>query len=214
GFAVIVLTKFLFELPRPPDTLRQISKTSYGFPSGHVTGATAFYGGLAIYSRWLNKHRRWILSIFAVTIIAFSRLVLGVHYFVDLLGGVVFGGISLILVHFLTNYDLRLGFLFAFTVALLSGYFAGLAQDSLLAIGGTFGVLLGQIISDFLGFQWASPSPVLAVAGFGICSSFLGGAYFLSNPTIVLLFSMIAGLGAVSIPYIESQIPSYSGPIH
>ena len=78
-----------------------IAETSYSFPSGHTTIAVAFYG-LIIWYFLLRKgfKKENILPILAgsigILIIALSRLILGVHYYFDVIGGKILGTICLL----------------------------------------------------------------------------------------------------------------------
>lgn len=79
-----------FALPAPyaVEYYRTLVGYSYGFPSGHVSSATTFWGGVA-----LLFHRRW-LALAAVTMIvlmALSRMYLGRHFLADVLGGGLLG---------------------------------------------------------------------------------------------------------------------------
>lgn len=82
-----------FALP-PPGAVAafRLQGLSYGFPSGHVSGSIAMWGGLAVLfrSRWLA----W-LAPFLVSLIAFTRMYLGVHFLGDVLGGALLGGLML-----------------------------------------------------------------------------------------------------------------------
>ncbi len=73
------------------DTYR-LQDLSFGFPSGHVSGSIAMWGGLAVLfrRRWLN----WLAPLF-ISLVAFSRLYLGVHFLADILGGALLGGLML-----------------------------------------------------------------------------------------------------------------------
>ena len=59
-----------------------------GFPSGHVMIITAMWIGMALLfkKRWL-----WIISISLVVLTIISRMYLGVHYLGDVVGGLLFG---------------------------------------------------------------------------------------------------------------------------
>ncbi len=82
-----------FSLPPQPviDAFR-LRDLSFGFPSGHTSSAFAVWGGLAVVFR-----KRWLawLAPFMIALIAFSRLYLGVHFLVDIIGGAVLGALML-----------------------------------------------------------------------------------------------------------------------
>ncbi len=96
GLALSLLTattltgvlKDLFKLPRPPEHLWVVEEEGYGFPSGHATGSSAFWGYLSIY-----RPLAPLIAFSAVMIVAVSasRLILGVHYPRDVAGGVIIG---------------------------------------------------------------------------------------------------------------------------
>lgn len=79
--------KGLFAMPRPPGHLHLVTAYGPGFPSGHAQQTAAFWGagGLARRGRWV------VGAAAAVPLVALSRVVLGVHYVGDVLGGVAFG---------------------------------------------------------------------------------------------------------------------------
>jgi membrane-associated phospholipid phosphatase len=94
--------KDLFQDPRP-DPVFQLDPSvrhSYGFPSGHAQIAVVVWFWLAWEARktWI-----WTLSSILVAGICFSRLYLGVHDVEDVLGGIGFGVLSLLLFVFLTT---------------------------------------------------------------------------------------------------------------
>lgn len=89
--------KDLFAMPRP--TAEQgvrlvVHEASNGFPSGHAQGAVTLWGYLLlkVCSVWFR-----CLCIFLIVMIAISRLYLGAHYLVDVLGGLVIGAAVLAL---------------------------------------------------------------------------------------------------------------------
>lgn len=85
--------KGFFDLPRQAviDAFRQ-KGLSFGFPSGHASGAVAMWGGLAVVFR--SRLLAW-LAPFLVALIALTRLYLGVHFLADVLGGALLGGLVL-----------------------------------------------------------------------------------------------------------------------
>ncbi|RME03866.1 MAG: phosphatase PAP2 family protein [Planctomycetota bacterium] len=91
--------KYIFQRPRPPYTLDKhhlqlrvprstIPSSSYSFPSGH----SAFFFALALYTSWHYPSLLLILlSYLLASFVAFSRIYLGVHYPLDILGGFASG---------------------------------------------------------------------------------------------------------------------------
>lgn len=66
--------------------------TGYGFPSGHATAATIVYVGLAAVLTTGTRRARVALAGVLVTTVGLSRVVLGVHFLVDVLAGTALGG--------------------------------------------------------------------------------------------------------------------------
>jgi len=67
---------------------RSIKHVSYGFPSGHCSSITSLFGSVSILFR-----KKWIIliSILFIILVAFSRLYLGYHFLIDVLGGLILG---------------------------------------------------------------------------------------------------------------------------
>ena len=78
--------------PRPVIDAFRLQGLSFGFPSGHVSGSIAMWGGLAVIFR--SRRLAWLAPLF-VSLVAFSRLYLGVHFLGDVLGGALLGGLML-----------------------------------------------------------------------------------------------------------------------
>lgn len=97
-------TKFVFKTERPPQNLRLLTQEGYSFPSGHAQGSTAFWGFLA----WEIKER-WAASaaVLMILLISFSRIYLGVHWPLDILGGVSLGLILLVIYNRFRNFNPR-----------------------------------------------------------------------------------------------------------
>lgn len=82
--------KYLFAIPRPSDPRIRIPlpETSPSFPSGHAQGAVVNWGYLAYR---LRNRAFWIVAVLLMLGIGFSRVVLGVHFPQDVLGGWLIG---------------------------------------------------------------------------------------------------------------------------
>jgi membrane-associated phospholipid phosphatase len=90
--------KALFARPRPQLFPPLTVETSFSFPSGHTMIAIAFYGLLAILL-WHSRRYLWaILSGLWVSLVAISRVYLGVHYPSDVLASLAVGTIWLVLI--------------------------------------------------------------------------------------------------------------------
>ena len=89
--------KLLFQRPRPDLAVYQFS--DFSFPSGHATGAMAFFGivtWIVLRNRWLRPVPGVIASVTIVFLIGFSRLYLDVHYLSDVLNGYLVGALWLL----------------------------------------------------------------------------------------------------------------------
>lgn len=88
--------KLVFQHPRPTQAIVAIPD-SYSFPSGHAVAASALYITLALIAAHGERRRRprriliWSGVVVAV-FVAWSRVYLGVHYFSDVIGGLLLGG--------------------------------------------------------------------------------------------------------------------------
>ncbi|WP_336001005.1 phosphatase PAP2 family protein [Halorientalis halophila] len=108
ALALVALLKPLLALPRPPGSAAPVAVDAvpgvlrpvvaeattidgYGFPSGHALGSTVVYGGLG----WLCASKGDRGPLYAGAAIAAavssSRLVVGVHYLGDVVGGIAIG---------------------------------------------------------------------------------------------------------------------------
>jgi membrane-associated phospholipid phosphatase len=89
-------------LPRVFDAVYESIATGdgFGFPSGHATSSSVVYGGLALtLDRLWTRRKRVAAAAGVVTVVALSRLVIGVHHLPDVLAGVVAGTAVLLAVY-------------------------------------------------------------------------------------------------------------------
>ncbi|MEJ2276637.1 MAG: phosphatase PAP2 family protein [Candidatus Lokiarchaeota archaeon] len=90
--------KDIFKDPRPPSSS---ITDSYGFPSGHSQTAVGFWGYVGYEFR--EKPRNYIIPILMaiiITLVALSRLIIGVHDVQDVAGGLILGiGILIVFIY-------------------------------------------------------------------------------------------------------------------
>jgi membrane-associated phospholipid phosphatase len=75
---------------RPNGALGNYHLASYSFPSGHAMLSVCFYGLFFYFlARYFPKYQKWILGIalLLALFIGASRVIIGVHFFSDVLGG-------------------------------------------------------------------------------------------------------------------------------
>lgn len=92
AYGVAFVLKWLVGRPRPMILLNDISSREmvvfgYGFPSAHAALATAM--GLALLP-YLPKSLRWVPFVW-IALVAWTRLYLGVHAPLDIIGGIIIG---------------------------------------------------------------------------------------------------------------------------
>lgn len=92
--------KLFFSLPRPTHLYPELGLLqirSFGFPSGGAQNGIMFASLLILY--WKNRWASWI-AFFYFAAISFSRIYLGVHYPMDLLGGWILGLINITIFYY------------------------------------------------------------------------------------------------------------------
>lgn len=95
GLLWFVLSSY-FDRPRPPVQLDVLALSVPSFPSGHVMSAVLFYGllGYLLVPRMPSRFWKWFVVIVLTVIIVFigwSRLLVGGHYFSDVIAGYALG---------------------------------------------------------------------------------------------------------------------------
>lgn len=110
GGAVLIsqVMKFVFNRPRPELWPRLVVENGAAFPSGHSTMAAA----LATFAVILMWHTRWrwpvlLLALAYALAMAYSRMVLGVHFPTDVLAGLMTGVASVTGVYWLMRRRIK-----------------------------------------------------------------------------------------------------------
>lgn len=157
--------KHLLERPRPAispldgaglhpvvETILELTAmpASYGFPSGHATGATAVYLGLASSLAIWTRRKRFVAAAGLIALVAATRLVLAVHYLVDVVAGVAIGAgfVALVFVaprQFVPEYRIQIAYVTALPFAV---FYVATSGGTLLSL-----LLLGTVLAVFACWQ-------------------------------------------------------------
>jgi undecaprenyl-diphosphatase len=95
AFLLCSLVKLVVHRPRPTEALIVVPAT-FSFPSGHAAASTALFLTLALLAAQGERRtgpRRVIIAagLGIALMVAWSRVYLGVHYFSDVMGGMLLG---------------------------------------------------------------------------------------------------------------------------
>jgi len=101
GELLNLLLKSAFVRPRPVFIQPILIEHGYSFPSGHAMGSLIAYGLLSYLicsaiRRWPMRLLVVLAAISLILLVGFSRMVLGVHYLSDVIGGFATGGLWLV----------------------------------------------------------------------------------------------------------------------
>lgn len=178
------------------------SASGFSFPSGHAVAVAVVYGSLALLSR---SRRASALAVVIAIVVSLTRVVLQVHYLVDVVAGLAVGTAYLIVVYRGSGrgtapsraFSVAVGF--GVVGVLLGGY----TSDTMAALGGTLGARVAwEVVGDTVvrGPTGWIESAVAAAVGL----SFLGLGFLISvahpKPYVVLLGTGVVLAGVVSSP--------------
>ncbi|MFC6904770.1 phosphatase PAP2 family protein [Halalkalicoccus tibetensis] len=142
AFALVSGLKALFVHPRPPENVWLAAEANYGFPSAHALGSTVVLGVLAYVGRVGSRRARYLAAAGLVAVISLSRVVLGVHFPGDVLGGIAIGLAYLALMVRYADRNPERAFAVAFGLAVVMAI-AAPNQYTTATLGGTAGALVG-----------------------------------------------------------------------
>lgn len=168
GVGVVLTLKTILGYPRPArpgldpagypgglEALYQLTAAAggFGFPSGHSVNATILFGGLAMVLAVGTRTQRLLSAGGLIGLVGLTRLALGVHYLVDVLAGIVLGGLLLAGGWWLTRTEPDHAHLVAFGGAAVIGLLA------LLVTGGSTrpGLLPIAALVGYLGWRRSRP---------------------------------------------------------
>lgn len=167
GAAVNTSLKEIFHVARPTgEGIRQLrleTATGYSFPSGHTQNAATFWMSVMIQIR-----RRWLYcaGLLFILLIALSRIYLGLHRPVDVLGGMIIGSAWVFTSNWIFNHAVVNGkrgvFLFCI-IPILAGIYLFPTGDYLKASGAFTGLLIGYMAeSKYIRFE-VKAAPLIQV---------------------------------------------------
>lgn len=197
GFGVAPPVAFLPELLAPMYEW-MATASGYGFPSGHALASTVVWGGVAWAVRVGRPRTRAAVAGVLVTLVAASRVFLGVHYPVDVVFGTIVGLAYLAVVLGLLRDPGR-----AFVLATAIGLVALGVAVSTEAVGAA-GFALGLTVTWYwLGEELLATPPTrtgaltTAALGLLVVGPVLLGAVSLHLPTVLVAVVAAAGGGLV-----------------
>lgn len=225
--------KAFFALPRPPgadvpppvgpiDGLPAIVRSvyenfstadGYGFPSGHAVRSTLAWGGLALVLDIGPRTRRFAIAAVVVGLVALSRVVLGVHYAVDVLAGVAVGLAYLASVwRFVGPENPTPAFSLAVAIALGSVLVGGFERDPVAVLGAAVGARLAWGAIEGSLHDAAPSGRALAIAA-AIGLPVFGGLFLVAatvetSPAVTFVATALALAGVLALPLAVDRLPA------
>lgn len=220
GLALALLAKTAFALPRPavgppapvdslPPAIRNLYRASvytdgYGFPSGHTVTATVTYGTLAGALDWRTPRQRYAIAAGLVVVVALTRLLLGVHYLVDVVAGAVLGIVYLVaarrvLDRFPATERTAVGALgVGCVLGLLAVAVGGFPVEELRGVGALVGGLVGYTLPEVPRDPWPVSAGGVgrAAAALGVFGTVAGVGVLVDGP-LVRVLSLAVGTALV-----------------
>lgn len=161
--------------------IRKHTATGYSFPSGHTQSATTFWLTVMLYVK-----EKWVYYVGALMIglVALSRIYLGVHWPVDILGAIFIGVAFTIMGYFVFERFQMLGIATLLFICLLIGstLILNFDRDYTKALGSIIGFLIGVVLERrYISFSTEGLLGVQAlkvIMGFGGLIVLVGGLKF------------------------------------
>ncbi|KYH24219.1 PAP2 superfamily protein [Halalkalicoccus paucihalophilus] len=225
--SLIGVLKNVFMLPRPPGATTSLTVPGlpilfsaviaaittahgFGFPSGHALGTTLVWGGFALVLDRKSNHARFGVAGAVIFLVSLARLVLGVHYPVDVLAGIGIGILSLGILYRLTDdgtAPTRL--LFLAVVIGFVGLVINPSVESVAALGGALGGwTVWRTVADLTSAHPADRREVtVGFAMLALAAGFVGGIYALRLSYIVTFLGAVVAVGTiVATPLLSEKL--------
>jgi len=215
--ALVGALKTAFGLPRPPaaaqapvvpwlpgavEPLYVDIATGHGpgFPSGHALGTTMVWGGAALVLEASTRRTRLAVAAVAVALVSLSRLVLGVHYAVDVVAGAAVGAVVVAALYRFGDAGTRPELVFRLAAAAgAAGVLQTASFGSVTALGAALGGLLAwRAVADRTTPRPSSErAAAVAVAVVATAAVLFGAAYAVSPPLAVSFLAAAAATALV-----------------
>lgn len=205
ALSLTLALKGLFALPRPPEAVRIGYASGYGFPSGHAIGTTVGWGLFALVLERGHHHLRAAVAGSVVVIVSASRVIIGVHYAVDVVVGVLVGLAYLAVLLYATGWSPNRGFAAASVLALAAVATSGLQPDAVALVGGVLG---GG--ATWAAFDAPPQSPIrrgVAVGGLAVLAVFGYAGHALALPlAAVFALNAMVPAGVLALPLVVERV--------
>jgi len=210
ALALVVVLKHWFAAARPPPAVARIVTDGYGFPSGHATGSAAFYGSLAAVAYPWTRRTRFTVAGVVVGGVAATRLLLGVHYLVDVLAGVLVGSAYAWVALRASRTDVRNALALAVVVGV-----AALAIAWTVDAGATTGIAAGALAAWTRTDGTWNPLSRRYVVVLAVLAAPAGLPVVLdAAPALALVGGTITGIGVVWVPARAQNVSRYFSISH
>ncbi|SEW19505.1 phosphatase PAP2 family protein [Halobacterium jilantaiense] len=216
--ALVGALKTAFVLPRPPgaaqapvvpglpaavEPLYTDIATGHGpgFPSGHALGTTMVWGGAALVLDASERRTRLAAAGGVVALVSLSRLVLGVHYAVDVVVGAAVGVVVVAALSRVSDAGTRPEPVFWFAAAAgVAGVLQAVTFDSVTALGAALGGWLAwRAVAERTTPRPSSRRAATAAVAAVAAAAVLFGAAYAATPPLAVSFLAAATATAIVV---------------